>query len=221
MKIITKHLSLDEVHIKFDGDSKGIFEGYASVFGNVDSYGDIMLPGSYKSTLLSSQRPVAMFFNHDSYDMPVGKWLEIQEDSHGLYAKGELTPGLGRSSDLLAAMKHGTVGGLSVGFGAVKADWDMNEHGGKTFKNVTNLHEISIVTRPANTLAQVNSLKSLEEVKNIRDAENWLRESAGLSRTEAQAFIARVKSADRSESDGGDIEAITQRLNNFAANLRA
>lgn len=45
MPDIIKTLSFDETEIKFAGDGKqGIFEGYASVFGNTDSDGDIILP---------------------------------------------------------------------------------------------------------------------------------------------------------------------------------
>ena len=34
-----------------DGLDEGVFTGYASVFGNVDSYGDIVEPGAFKDTL--------------------------------------------------------------------------------------------------------------------------------------------------------------------------
>lgn len=62
------------------------------------------------------------------------------------------------------------------------------------------LREISVCTFPANELAGVSAMKSIETIKTIRDAEAFLRDSAGLSRAEAQAFIASVKSAGRSES---------------------
>ncbi|MFA1120791.1 HK97 family phage prohead protease, partial [Klebsiella pneumoniae] len=73
---------------------------------------------------------------------------------------------------------------------------------------------------PANELAGVTAMKSIDSIKSIRDAEGWLRDSVGLSRSEAQAFIARVKSAGRSEFGSDDIDALAQRINSFAANLR-
>ncbi len=54
-------------------------------------------------------------------------------------------------------------------------------------------------------------MKSIEGLTNMRDAEDYLRES-GLSRTAAQAFIARVKSLGRSDSDGGDMQQIVTAL---------
>ncbi|MNJ81362.1 hypothetical protein D3C77_801420 [compost metagenome] len=58
----------------------------------------------------------------------------------------------------------------------------------------------------------------METIESIRDAESWLRESAGLSKSEAQALIARIKSAVRSDSEGGDpteIAALLERLKTF------
>ncbi|EMD2555653.1 HK97 family phage prohead protease, partial [Klebsiella pneumoniae] len=91
---------------------------------------------------------------------------------------------------------------------------------GLIFKNISYLREISVCTFPANELAGVTAMKSIDSIKSIRDAEAWLRDSVGLSRSEAQAFIARVKSAGRSEFGSDDIDALAQRINSFAANLR-
>lgn len=100
MADIIKTLSFDETEIKFAGDGKqGIFEGYSSVFGNEDSDGDIILSGAYKNTLEKQTRKVAMFFNHRQWEIPVGKWDSIEEDSKGLYVRGQLTPGNSAASD--------------------------------------------------------------------------------------------------------------------------
>jgi phage head maturation protease len=81
MPEIVKTLSFDETEIKFTGDGKqGIFEGYASVFNNTDSDGDIILPGAFKNALANQTRKVAMFFNHKTWELPVGKWDSLAED---------------------------------------------------------------------------------------------------------------------------------------------
>ncbi len=204
MPTICKTLAFDEAHIKFAGDgNQGVFEGYASVFNTVDSDGDIILPGAFGKALGSQSRAVAMFFNHRRNDIPVGKWLHLEEDSKGLLARGELTPGNPQSEALKSAMKHGTVNGLSVGFLAAAGDFDRTATG-MAFKSMQRLREISICTEPANEDASISSLKSMETIETIRDAEHWLRDSAGLSKSEAQALIARIKSAVRSDSEGGE-----------------
>lgn len=216
MPNICKTLAFDQAELKFaSGGTQGVFEGYASVFGVVDGDGDIILPGAFKKALESQTRQVAMFYNHRTWEIPVGKWHHLEEDSKGLYVKGELTPGHSGAADLKAAMAHQTVGGMSVGFSVSKDDFDMIPTG-RAFKSVRRLGEISICTFPANEEATISSLKSLEGIDSIRDAEHWLRDSAGLSKSEAQGFIARIKSAVRSESEGDDqIAALLERIQNF------
>lgn len=215
MSNIQKTLAFDQVEIKFDSAGKtGTFEGYASVFGVVDSDGDIILPGAFKKALASQSRQVGMFFNHRTWELPVGKWLMLEEDSKGLLTRGELTPGLSVSTDLRAAMEHKTVEGMSVGFTVFKDDFDLIDTG-RAFKNVQALREISICTFPANEQATIESMKSLESITTIRDVEHWLRDSAGLSKSQALGFIARIKSAVRSDSEGGEITAILNRLKTF------
>jgi len=218
MPSICKTLAFDQAAIKFaSGGAQGVFEGYASVFGVVDSDGDIIEPGAFAQALKTQSRAVAMFFNHRRNEIPVGKWLNLSEDSTGLHVRGELTPGNPQSEALKAAMIHGTVGGMSVGFSAAKNDVTPIATG-YSFRNVTRLSEISVCTFPANEAATVSTLKSMEAIESIRDAESWLRESAGLSKSEAQALIARIKSAVRSESESGDpteIAALLERLKTF------
>lgn len=204
MPSICKTLAFEEAEIKFVGAGSAVeFQGYASVFGVTDSDGDIFMPGAYKSALSSQQRPVNMFFNHQTRGLPVGKFKNLAEDEKGLFVHGELTNGLTIAKDIEAAMRHGTVQGLSVGVMFTRDDYEPISTG-RAFKNVSMLREISIVTEPANPLANLELAKSLEGVETIRDAESWLRESAGLSKSEAQAAIACIKSAIRRDSEGQD-----------------
>ena len=215
MANIQKTLAFTETQIKFSSDGKvGVFEGYASVFDVIDSDGDIILPGAYKKALTSQSRQVGMFFNHQTYGLPVGKWQVLEEDSKGLAVVGELTPGLSVSNDLRAAMEHKTVEGLSVGFTVLKDDYTIIDTG-RAFNNVQALREISICTFPANEQATIDAMKSMESIATIRDVEHWLRDSAGLSKSQALGIIARFKSAVRSDSEGGEITALLERIKSF------
>lgn len=224
MPDIKKTLSFEETEIKFLGDgTQGIFEGYASVFGNVDSDGDIILAGAFKNTLQTQTRKVAMFFNHRAWELPVGKWDALQEDTKGLFVRGQLTPGHSGASDLKAAMQHGTVEGMSVGFSVTKDDYSLAANGGRIFKNITSLREISVCTFPANEQAGISAMKSIDGIETIRDVENWLRDSVGLSKSQAVGLIARFKSAVRSESETDenktDISALIERISSFPQSL--
>ncbi len=219
-----KTLSINDCEIKLAADT-GKFEGYASTFNNVDSYGDTILPGAYKDTLSANGLP-KMFILHRSYELPIGKWLDASEDSKGLYVKGELTPGLTMANDVGAALKHGTLDGLSIGYALRKADYQPSDkiEGGRIIKKISLLSEISPVTFPADSFARIDlsSVKSeLESVETVRDFERFLRDAGGLSKSITEAVIARAKVVfSQGEPaikaiDAKAIQALTERLNRF------
>lgn len=195
--LVRKHLSLSNCDIKLEGDS-GKFSGYASVFGGVDSYGDAIIKGAFDYTLRNNGKP-KMFFQHD-WGMPVGKWLVAKEDDHGLYVEGELTPGHSLASDVRAAMKHGTLDGLSIGGYLKKGDYEETEKG-RVIRRWSNLMEVSPVVFPADGAARIDltSVKAedieqaLADVETIRDFERLLRDAGGFSKGLASALVSRAK----------------------------
>lgn len=191
MRRETKTLPIECVELKLgDSDSERTFEGYASTFNGVDSYGDTVLPGAYTETIKNRRQPIAMRWNH--LGPIIGKWTEIAEDGTGLRVKGSLTPGHSVAEDVYASLKHGAVGGLSIGYripdgGAQKA--------GKIrqLKRV-DLIEVSVVESPADANARVDSIKGLlDEIESLADCEAVLRDAAGLSRADAVALVSRIK----------------------------
>ncbi len=203
--LVRKTLSLTDVSLKMEGET-GTFSGYASVFGGVDSYGDTIIKGAFESTLRNNGTP-KMFFNHE-WGMPIGKWLKAKEDDHGLFVEGELTPGVALSSDVRAAMKHGTLDGLSIGGYLKVGDYDETEKG-RIIRKWSNLVEISPVVFPADGAARVDlsSVKhadladAIEEIESIRDFERFLRDAGGLSKGAAVALVARAKKVLGVEGD--------------------
>jgi len=221
--LIRKALSLSDVQLKTEDGETGTFSGYASVFGGVDSYGDTIKKGAFKATLKAFMPK--MFFNHNSYGMPTGKWLSAQEDDHGLLVKGELTPGLGIATDLRAALKHGTLDGLSIGGYLSKGDYQEHEEG-RIITKWSRLMEISLVTFPADSAARVdgNSIKSelteaIDEIESVRDFERFLRDAGGFSKGAAVALVARAKmmlcvegDPDAKTAEAKALEALTSRV---------
>jgi hypothetical protein len=63
-----------------------------------------------------------------------------------------------------------------------------------------------------NDASRISSVKSvIEEIEDLKSAEQFLRD-AGLSRTEAKAFIARLKGLGQSDSDGGEMQQLLTAL---------
>jgi HK97 family phage prohead protease len=184
-----KLLGLDMVEVKFDDAGAGTFEGYASVFGGVDSYGDTILPGAYRKTLKKRERPIRMRWNH--WGPVIGKWLEIGEDEKGLKVKGELTPGHSVAQDVYASLKHGAIDGMSIGYRPVQ----IRELGdGKRELKEIELVEISVVEEPADLAARVGGVKAwLDGCDSLKDIEARLRDGAGFSWNDATALVSRIK----------------------------
>jgi len=227
--MMRKNIVLDNVGLKFAKGETGGFSGYASVFGGVDSYNDTIMAGAYKGVIerikSGAARMPKMFVNHKSYELPVGKWLEIAEDSKGLLMEGELTPGMSDAEKVKAAMQHGTIDGLSIGYGLNRDDVEMVEKDDgvvRVIKNISELYEISIVTYPADDSARVDlsSVKNaLDLVESIKDFEDFLREAGGFSKSLATATASRAKRLfSQSESEKSKLPDELQRI--IAANLQ-
>lgn len=205
LRHITRPFEIKEV------GTDGTFAGYGSVFGNVDSYGDIVAPGAFSASLAAWKdqgRLPPVLWQHRSGE-PLGPYTEMREDDRGLFVRGQLlVDDVPRAKEARALMKAKAIGGLSIGFMARDDSYD-RVTGVRTLKQV-DLWEVSIVTFPANTAAQVTDVKSaLDRIESLADAERWLRDAAGLSKSGATAFIGRIKSlssSGRSES-GDDVDA--------------
>lgn len=186
----------------------GLFSGYGSVFGVVDSYQEVVAAGAFKESLDS--RMPSLLWQHRSGE-PIGVYTTVKEDNIGLHVEGKLALKTSRGAEAYELLKMGAISGLSIGFVTREDSYD-RVTGVRTLKKV-DLWEVSLVTFPANDAARVASIKSIESIKSFSEAEAYLREAGGLSRGEAVAFMARAKSLrGQSESDGlGDLKALIQR----------
>jgi HK97 family phage prohead protease len=223
-----KQLALNNVSLKFANADTGMFGGYASTFGGVDSYNDTIMAGAYANVIdavmSGSARMPKMFCNHKSWDVPIGKWVKMYEDDKGLYVEGELTMGNPQAAVVKAAMLHETVDGLSIGYMLKPSDVEYSEIDGQTIriiKNISELAEVSVVTFPADDMARVDltSVKnSLDQIESIKDFEDFLREAGGFSKSLATATASRAKRLfTRSESEKLSLPSELQQI--IAANL--
>jgi HK97 family phage prohead protease len=174
------------------------FKGYGAVFGNVDAYGDVISPGAFADTLAASHKTgqwPALLLQHGGWGMgsedmtPIGIWTELSEDGHGLKVEGKLadTPRGREAYALLKMDPRPAINGLSIGYIAKEfSQRSKPEEPRRTLKKV-DLHEVSLVTFPANGKARITGVKSFGD--NERDIERWLTQDAGFSRREARIAI--------------------------------
>jgi uncharacterized protein len=78
--------------VKTDG-GEGVFEAIVAVFGNVDSQGDRILPGAFKSSLArweASGDPLPVIFNHEWDRLDIGVVEAAEERAKGLWVRAKL-----------------------------------------------------------------------------------------------------------------------------------
>mgnify|MGYP001291717851 CR=1 FL=1 len=178
-----------------EGDGrKGIIEGYAAYYGNVDRGGDILVKGAMTNPNGSR---VPLLWRHDQDRVIGSAWVE--DDGKGIRYRAELAIN-SESEDVrrdalkaYALLKEGHVTKNSFGYTAddhalSRKDIDGKPRMVRELKKVT-VYEVSIVPCPMNNKADVLGVKSL-------DAGGW-EEKAASGATD-------LPLADRSADWDGD-----------------
>lgn len=190
-----KSVVLTDCDIKF-AQKEGSFSGYGSIFGNLDSKNDIIMPGAYDDVLKSGD-PVSVYVNHGWLrgELPVGSWSGLKQDTKGLFGDADLVMQMPSAVNAYWAMKSKLVNGLSIAFLPDPATTERKMDGSRVIHRVKVLKEISIVTDPANDQTRIVSVKFKEELDQCdseRDIERLLRD-AGLGKWESKSVISRAK----------------------------
>lgn len=163
----------------------GTFEGYGSIFGNVDAYGEKVVPGAFVESLAKHRREgtnVLMLWQHDP-DNPIGVWEDLAEDAKGLYGKGRLILEIQKAREVRALMLQKAIGGLSIGYREIDTEPDGNV---RLLKKLE-LYEISPVAFPANRRARIEAVKFGEFEALARRGERLQETGAVLPRRRADA----------------------------------
>ena len=134
--------------------------GLAAPFGvetRIADFREVIAPGAFTKTL-AENRDILALADHDTARV-LGRTrsgsLELREDAHGLAYKLTL-PDTSTGNDLRALAIRGDIGGVSMGFRAVRDSWKGEL---RTLLEVE-LHEISIVQAHAAYPSTTVSLRS-------------------------------------------------------------
>lgn len=168
-----------KIHDVIGEDDKGIIDGYASTFGNLDLGLDIVDKGAFKKTIQESKGKFPILADHNP-SRQIGWNLHAEEDDKGLLVKGDLDirnnqRAKERFSLVKKALEIGVDAGLSIGFFIIKDEPDTDNPQIRHLKEIK-LMEYSFVTFPMNTEAMATVAKNWSYGKagaNIGEHVDW------------------------------------------------
>ena len=154
---------------------EGGFLGYASVFGNVDSYGDRVVKGAFEETLsdwaskADSGLVIPLLYGHDMSDPNnnVGHIVKAEEDDHGLLVQGQMDLEGGNGPQVYRLVKGGRLNQMSFAYDIldyqlVKANPDDPDDDDQVLELLKlRLYEVSLVPVGANQETEVVGVKGL------------------------------------------------------------
>lgn len=187
-----------------------VIAGYAARFGERDLNGDIIERGAFQKSL-RRKAPIAMLYQHAS-ERPVGRWTQLREDAHGLFARGELILSAQGGRDVHALLQGGAIDGLSIGFQTVRAVKDRTGAGRRILE--AELWEVSIVTFPMAPAARIT---------HVGAAQAAVTKSQNLSQNPSQnphrVQPSRARPAGRTSFSPGDVRPFADALRGAATIL--
>lgn len=185
---------------------RGVFDGYASVFGVVDDSHDIVEPGAFAKTIqehLPAGR-IKVGFNHD-FNNPIGKPLVIEEHPRdrlpekllarfpqatgGLYTQSQISM-TSRGRDVLTLLRDGVLSEMSFAYDPIKFDFEAI---GETKGQVRHLREVRLweygpVTWGMNEAALIVGAKSVVPFQDLPLADEDRAWDAAAARRRVQEW---------------------------------
>lgn len=202
---------MEKKSMKFEMKAIGenVIEGYSAYFNNIDSYGDIIESGAFNKTIQENRNRVKVLWQHDT-NMPIGKPIEMYEDSRGLYVKAQISmTDIGKNAMIL--MRDGVVDEMSIGYDVIKDEYKGRNRVLKELR----LWEFSPVTFAANEKAKITSAKNLNELLyDIKNADRNEIKNAIQKLNELLAEIEPTKVTQNTDEDK-EVKQILEMIRGF------
>lgn len=117
-------------------EPEGTFEAIVAVFGNIDSYGDMIVKGAFGDSLAkwaASGRPIPVIYSHqwENIDAHIGEVLEAKEVDKGLYVKGRVDLDEDFATKVWKRMKGGRLTQFSFAYDIEDGAWVERKEDGR------------------------------------------------------------------------------------------
>lgn len=157
------------MHVKgMDEDDSIIVEGFANTTTK-DRVGDVVLEEAWTKGGLDNYLKNPIILAYHKYDAPIGKTIEYSVNNQGLHIVAKISKAAGDVYDLV---RDGVLKTFSIGFMVKDADYDTNTDI-FVIKDLE-LHEISVVSVPANADSTFSVRKAFENEEEYNEYKNSL-----------------------------------------------
>lgn len=184
----------------------GVFTGYASIFNNIDSYGDKVAPGAFTDTLKTfgpGGSNIPCYWGHDMADPMkcIGWTTSAEEDDRGLKVTVQLDLDNPNGAQAYKLIKAGVVNQMSFAYEVEEGAWIEAKDGDYYELRKLKIFEVSLVQVGANQATELLDVKDrLAHVKAGRKISATNEEKL----SQAIALIGEVLESDTPEEGSSE-----------------
>lgn len=187
------------LEVKADGEG-GILhiKAYALAFGNIDSWGDIIMPGALDEFLKSEDADrMALCYQHERRTV-IGKITDKGVDDYGMWIEADILPTTA-GNDAAILIKSGAIKEFSIGYRADRYHYEKREGYEYDIRilDAITVYEVSPVTIAANPDAIIVSAKAdPNHINNPKPQKTMTPEEIKAMRESIEKEINEKISAD-------------------------
>lgn len=201
--------------------------GYALAFGNVDSYGDVIMDKACDAYLAGEEASrTKLCYQHDIKQV-IGVITDKGVDEKGMWFEADILPtSLGK--DVAVLMRAGAIDEISIGYYADEYHFEKREGYNYELRmlDAITVIEISPVTRAANPKAVITDMKSDEQkaekplIEN-KDMEEMKKQLEAIEQKAASAEQRAVAAEQKAAEKDAEIKTAQENINNLDASVKA
>lgn len=212
-------------------------KAYALAFGNVDSYGDVIIPTACDKFLASEEADrMRLCYQHDRADV-IGVITGKGVDSYGMWIEADILPtALGKDVQLL--LDKGALNEFSIGYRCDKASFKSGAEYGypyevRLLEDIT-IREVSLVSIAANPKAVLLDKKDEEpqaeaepqaepeEAKNEEEQPSITDTDMDEMKRQLEVLEQKAASAEqRAVKDAEELKTAQENINNLDASVKS